>query len=243
MKKILTVAFVVLILCATAITTFAASGSFVSSPSGKLAPELIEASNASEKCEAEVKVCAYADRHTLGADAAAKLEAAYSSIVSTSDLGTLTNDVKELAALYSISSDKLSVSDLFDVYYTDCDDHDDHGTFTIKLKFEVIQNFAGLLHYTANGWELVDCKLNADTGELTFTVDSLSPFAVIVHDGSAVMPVEEKDDYIFWKVLLDVAIAGAAVTLGVLVYRRLKKPNTEAAEAETENGSDGEAKE
>ena len=228
MKKILTFAVVALMLLLPAMTAFAASGSFVSSPSGKLAPELVSAENSDESCTAVVKVCAYANRSELPADMKATLEAAYASIVGATDLATLNGDIADLAEELSITSDKLAISDLFDVYYVNCDTHEHHKEFTIKLNFDNLQNFAGFLHYTEAGWELVECELN-ENGELTFTVDNLSPFAVIVHDGTAKIPTDDADskDYLFWKILLDISIAVSTITLANLVYRRVKPPKTE----------------
>ena len=214
MKKILTVVLVAFVLCLSAVSAYADGNSFVSSPSGALAPELIEASNAHEECEAVVAVCSYANRDQLPSEIREKLEAAYASIAAAENPGALCDDVTTLAAELNITVDKLAVKDLFDVYYTDCETHDGHLSFTIKLGFKDIENYAGLLHYTENGWELVESELNAN-GELTFEVDSLSPFAVLVHDGTATQPLD-------WRFALAAGGAAVLVIIGYFVYRYLK---------------------
>lgn len=222
MKKILTVAVIAVMLLIPAVSAFAANDSFVSSPSGILAPELIEGTNADKDCEAVVSISSYADRDQLPQEMREMLEAAYLSIAQTSDVGTLTDDVKDLAEELNITTDKLAARDLFDIHYSDCETHDGHSSFTVKLGFENLENYAGLLHYTDEGWELVESELKSN-GELTFTVDSLSPFAVLVHDGTAVV---EDNSNLGWKIALDVLILGEAVALGYLVYRFVKKPKS-----------------
>ena len=183
MKKILTVILAICMFACFCISAAAATGSFVSSPSANRAPTLVTFENASEDCVAEIKVSAYADRFEIGEDKAKELEAAYSSIAKTTDLGVLSPDLVALAEELGVPSEKLSVSDLFDVSAYNCESHDDHAEFTIKVKPASVKNYAGLIHYKNGEWEVVESKAEAD-GTITFTVDSFSPFAIVVHDGS-----------------------------------------------------------
>ena len=224
MKKFLTVLFTALSVFSLGVYSFAASGTFVSSPSANRAPTLIEASNASEDCEAEIQVMSYADRNKLGEEKKAKIEAAYNSIATTEDLATLDSAIGTLADKLGISSKKLLVSDLFDVSYSNCETHEDHEEFTITVKPESVKNYAGLIHYTNDGWELVESSASSD-GTITFTADDLSPFAIIVHDGSVnsgfqitdYIPLTQKQ----LKLIAAGIIAIAVVGLTIIIIRKL----------------------
>lgn len=234
MKKILAIALFAVMFCCTALTAAAANGSFVASPSGQQAPVLVSGDHTDENCPAEIKIVSYADRDTLGEAGKAKIEAAYSSIASTADLGALSDSIVELADDLSIESDVFMISELFDVSYGNCDEHEPHdGKFVITIKPTVTENFAALLHYNGSAWEIVeDCEL--DNGELTFETETLSPFAIMVHDGTA-----EDNSNLPWIIVLDVLIAGAAVGTGVQAYRLIKKSKAaEPAEGQSDEGQD-----
>ncbi len=181
MKKVLTIISIVLLLLCSGLSTFAASGSFTASPSAKQAPELVDSENTAEPCDAAVKVVAYAERDTLDAQAKTKLEAAYKDIASTNDLGTLGYDVKALANSLNYSSDQFFVSDLFAIDYTDCDAHTAHQ-FDVTIEPVSTKNYVGILRYANGVWMLVDAV--CENGEISFSMDDPSPFAIVVHDGS-----------------------------------------------------------
>lgn len=182
MKKVLTIISIVLLLLCSGLSTFAAGGSFTASPGAKQAPELVDSENvAEEKCEAEVNVVAYADRDTLDAQERTKMEAAYQAIASTNDLGTLGYDVKALANSLNYSSDQFFVSDLFAVSYADCDAHMSHE-FVVTIEPASTKNYVGILRYANGVWMLLDDAVCED-GEITFSMDAPSPFAILVHDG------------------------------------------------------------
>ena len=184
MKKVLTIISIVLLLLCSGLSTFAASGSFTASPGAKQAPELVDSENvAEEKCEAEVKVVAYAERNTLNAQEKTKIEAAYQDIASTNDLGTLGYDVQSLANSLNYSSDQLFVSDLFAISYAGCDTHAEHE-FVVTIEPVSTKNYAGILRYANGVWTLIDDAVCED-GEITFSMEDPSPFAIVVHDGSA----------------------------------------------------------
>ena len=184
MKKVLTIISIVLLLLCSGLSTFAASGSFTASPGAKQAPELVDSENvAEEKCEAEVKVVAYAERNTLNAQEKTKIEAAYQDIASTNDLGTLGYDVKALANSLNYSSNQLFVSDLFAISYAGCDVHEDHE-FVVTIEPDSTKNYVGVLRYANGVWVLVDDAV-CENGEITFSMEDPSPFAIMVHDGSA----------------------------------------------------------
>ena len=225
MKKIIVALFVVVTAFAFTLQAFAASGKFVSSPSGKAAPELVESTNENEACSAEVIICAYYDRDTLNDADKAKLEAAYASIVNASDLADLNGDLASLAESLQISSDKLSVSDLFNVGYSDCAEHDAHGKFSVTIKPTVIDNFACLMQYDGSAWALVeDVLLDEETATLTFDMVDRAPYAIVVHDGSAVIPAVDDGGSALVGILVGVGLAVAAAAVVVfVVYKKKKK--------------------
>ena len=194
MKRILIALFVVATALILTLQTFAASGVFVSSPSGKAAPELIEGVNEDSECVAVVEICAYSDRDALSDADKSKLEAAYKSIVNTDDLADLNEKLGELANTLQISSDKLAVSDLFNVGYSDCASHNDHGKFSVKIKPVVIDNFACLMYYDGSAWVVVEnVVVDEDEATITFDMSDPAPYAIVVHDGSAVIPNVDDD--------------------------------------------------
>ncbi len=185
MKKIIALLLVAIMALSVAVASFAAPGAFVSSPSGKDAPTLVDYDYKSEKCTAEVVICSYSDRAQLSLAARANLEAAYASVVGAASVSSLNADLADLIAELEISDGVLAVSDLFEVYYKNCDPHTDHGPVTLTIAPRVIENMVAILHYVDGEWELVgDCSFDENGTDVSFEVDSLSPFAIIVHDGS-----------------------------------------------------------
>ena len=236
MKKILAAIFILVMSLCMTVTAFAAPGSFVSSPSAIQAPELVDYSNASSSCTAIVKVVAYADRSTLSAEGKETIETAYTQIVSTKDLGTLNADLAALAKNFGVDSTTFAVSDLFDITYSGCDTHSTHSSFTITIKPGVISNFVGLIHYTNSGWELVkDVKL--ENGEMTFTVNSLSPFAIVVHNGSVVEP-EKTSWFDILLIIIFCLIVLLIFIFLIIVILRKKREIDEKIENIDENESE-----
>ena len=186
MKKIFALLVAVLVVASTSLVALAAPGSFVSSPSNQQAPLLVKAENASEACEAVVKITAYADRDELSEEDRKELEDAYASIVKTEDVGTLSKDLKNEAASYGISTTDMAVSDLFHLSHTE-EDHEGHGAFDIVLKPASAKYVVGILHYSENGWKFIEATAG-DEGELCFTTDALSTFAIVSHNGAGTSP-------------------------------------------------------
>lgn len=205
MKKIFALLVVVLVVAATTLVAFAAPGSFVSSPSNHQAPIFVKAENASDACEAVVKLTAYADRDKLSDADRAALEAAYASIVATTDVGTLSSALKNEAASYGISTADMNVSDLFDLSYAE-ESHEGHGAFDIVLKPATsVKLVVGILHYTNGAWEFIEASAGEE-GELCFTTDSLSPFAIVTHNGAGTDPAKIPTEFV-------VGIGGIAAIL------------------------------
>ena len=181
MKKIFIVCLTLVMLVSMSLSVCAEVGGFIESPSNNQAPQLIEGTNVSEDCVAQLIISAYADRDDLPEDIREKLEEAYKIIRENPDLSALNEDLIELAANIGISVTDLAVSDMFDISATDCESHEDHGHFDITLKSDTLKNFVCLLHYYNGEWRIVDNAEVTNNGtHLEFDEDEFSPFAIVV---------------------------------------------------------------
>lgn len=215
MKKIFAVILSVMMIASLSVTSFAAS--FVSSPSGNPAPTLDSFEFESKDCTAGIQITPYSKRDTLTDQGEKDIEAAYANIKSTDDVSSLNADLAALAKSKEINGKNLAVSDLFDVSYTGCDDHGEHGKVTVKLNAETLKDFVGLLHYKNGKWELVaNAKAEGDT--LTFSVDSLSPFAIVV---DATRGSSDTGDN--GGVYILVAVAALSLAAAVVFFLRSRK--------------------
>ena len=231
MKKIASICMALLIAMCLSVSVFATGSGFISSPSKNQAPELVESSSSSDNCVAQIKITSFADRNSLPADLVAKLEKAYMDILSNSDLSKLCEALKEHSADLSVSVDELAVSDLFDISYTNCEDHDDHGYFDITIKPEYLEKFVALLHYNGTSWEIIEDAKIEDEVHLTFTADDLSPFAIVVSTGSA--PVYHGNGGVAGIVigLIDLIIAICGFFIAFIIWKKKKKEEEENAAA------------
>ena len=220
MKKALSLVLTLVMALSLCVPAFAAPGRFVTSPSGVKGPELVDFSNSDHECTAEIIVTPYADRHTLDDATRQKLEKAYSDIVNATDLTNLVAELADLAKTLKIDSDKLAVSDLFDISYISCPQHSEHGYFTITLKLENTKGFVGLIHLNGDNWELInDVKVEGDN--ITFTVEDLSPFAIVVNTDVAPAPTGD-----FSNIGIYAAIMAVSAVALVLIVVKLRKRET-----------------
>ncbi len=184
MKKLSAILMAVLMVITMTVTAYAAPNGFVSSPSADNAPVIVEYENESEECDAELVITPYVEHETLPDELDEEIVDAYNEITTTKDLTTLSEALAELADESNIAPDALAVSELFDIHYNNCDIHDAHGNFRIKLKAEALKNFVGLLHHGDNGWELISNARVEDVEYLVFSIDDFSPFAIVVDTGA-----------------------------------------------------------
>lgn len=214
MKKFLALFLALIMAFAVGMTVFAEPGNFVQSPSANEGPELIEGENEDEDCEAILVITPYRDRDTLPEKALSDMEYVYNLIASGVDLTTLCAEFKAFVESLGLTGDDLAVSDLFDISYYSCEEHEDHGYFRIRLSEDALENFVGLLHYNNGKWEFIDnAKVLEDGKTLEFRVKDFSPFAVVVDTsaGSAVSPETGYQNYaVFAVVILSVAVLGIA---------------------------------
>lgn len=182
MKKAFSIILAMVLTLVLSASVCAAPGRFVNSPSNNSVPKIISFEKHNSECTAELIITPYAERATLPAELKTLIEKAYSDIASSQDLTTLNQDLADLAASQKIAGTDLQVSDLFDIRYEGCEDHDETHTFTIVLGADTLHRFVGLLHMNLNGeWELIENAKVINNGEaLSFTVSNFSPFAIVV---------------------------------------------------------------
>ena len=182
MKKVLAICLMTVMVLSMSVNVFAAPGGFVNSPSGNPAPTVVDFDPSNDACTAHLVITPYGDRHVLSETLRTMLEKAYSEISSSDDLTELNAELAKIAADKNIAGKDLAVSDLFDIHVTGCDYHDEHVDFDITLDADTLSRFVGLLHMNKDGvWELVTDAEVINNGEhLKFSVDSFSPFAIVV---------------------------------------------------------------
>lgn len=211
MKKVLTICMVVLMLAGISLNALAAPSGFVSSPSGNKAPAVEEFTAGADECTATLVVTPFTEKETLPDTLKDLFEQAYDSITETKDLTSLNDLLKKVAEDKSINPQNLAVSDLFDIHATDCEFHDGHKEFDITLSAETLGSFVGLLHMKKDGvWELVeDARVTQNGTHLQFSVESFSPFAIVVDTSTIEVP--PTGDNIMTYVWLTSAAAAAFV--------------------------------
>lgn len=222
MKKILVFCLTLIMIASMTVVVFAAPNGFVSSPSGKPAPTVESFDPSDDECTAELIITSYGNRHTLPEALLALIERAYKEVVNNADdLTRLNGDFAKHVAKKKLSSKDLAVSDLFDVRPEGCDFHDGHYDFDITLAAESLEHFVGLLHMNKNGeWEFIDNARVTKNGEhLEFSVESLSPFAIVVDvsDGP-----QTGDNTMLYVSLILMIVSGAALVLVLIKSKKQK---------------------
>ncbi len=176
MKKVIAICMALVVLMSFSVNTMAAK--FIESPSNNRAPEIVDCENESEDCTAEITVIPFGDRDSLTAEQKQELQDAYDKILNADDLTDMFSGLENVVSPGMITTD-LSVSDLFHMYYDDCENHGTHGKFEIQLSTDTLKGFVGLIQYIDGEWQMVtDAKV--EDGKLSFTTDKLSTFAVVV---------------------------------------------------------------
>ena len=70
------------------------------------------------------------------------------------------------------------------------------------------------MHYKNNAWEVVE-NAKVENGVLTFTVDSFSPFAIVVDNAAAQNSPQTGDNGISVALAIIAIVSGAALTVCV----------------------------
>ena len=219
MKKVLAICLTMVMVMSMSVTVLAAPGSFVSSPSGNPAPTVVDFDPSDDDCTGRLVVTLYGDRYDLSDALRSLFEKAYKSIENSDDITKLNAELAKISANKNIDGADLAVSDLFDIHVTGCDYHDEHVDFDITLDADTLNRFVGLLHMNKDGvWELVTDAEVVNNGEhLKFSVDSFSPFAIVVDtsSGTSVAPQTGHNSmihiYLIVMALSTLAVIGIAV--------------------------------
>lgn len=226
MKKVLVICLMMVMVVSMSVTAFAAPGGFVSSPSGNPAPTVVDFDPNDDDCTGWLVVTPYGDRHKLSDALRAMLEKAYNSIVNSDDLTKLNAELAKIAADKNIVGTDLAVSDLFDIHVTGCDYHDEHVGFDITLDADTLSHFVGLLHMNKDGvWELVTNAEVVNDGEhLKFSVDSFSPFAIVVDTSSGTPDAPQTGDNSMIHIYAIIMVVSALAVI-VIVRVRSRESN------------------
>lgn len=225
MKKVLMICLMTLIVLCMSVNAIAAPGGFVSSPSGNAAPVVVSFIPGDEDCTGRLVITPYGDRDELSDALRAMFEKAYNEILDSNSLTDLNADLATLVANKNIDGANLAVSDLFDIHVTGCDFHDDHFDFVITLDADTLNHFVGLLHMNKNGeWELVsDAEVINNNEQLRFSVETLSPFAVVVDTSVDNGDTPQTGDDSMIHVYAIVMALSALALIGIVVKSRKQK--------------------
>lgn len=194
---------------------------------------------AQEVPTSELAVTSVAEKHKATvADITTMLTNAENKVKNAKVLTELTTDLSAAldaakknstsSAIQKVTMEDLVVSDLFDISYIRDNAiqmiPDEHNiVFTIKTKLSQNDLFFVLHNYEDDKWEVVeDVKLAAD-GKLTITVDSLSPFAIVV-DKTAYQAVDPSgpDSPKTGEVVNYAYLTGVVALLGAAAFLCLK---------------------
>ena len=224
MKRFIAFFMTIVLVVAMSVPAFAALGEFISSPGGIAAPTLESFTPVTHECTAKLVITPWSERHTLDDATRALMEKAYEDIANSQVINNqLKDELVKLAEELKVNHADLAVGTLFDISYIECPEHAGHKGFNITVKPEVFDNFVGILHMNAQGvWELLDSTTAADAQTISFTVNELSPFAVVYNtnpDGST----STGDSTSTW---IYVSLMAASVcALGAIGYGLKKREN------------------
>ncbi len=217
MKKVFASILSLMLVLALSVSVFA-TGGFVKSAELDKAP-IVEEVKVENGTAPVVTVTPYTDRTDLTDEAAKAIETAYNEIKAAEDVTALTEDLAKVAADKKVEAKNLAISDLFDISHKG-QAGTDYGSFQIKLSVATLKNFVALLHKTANGWVVVEnAKIEGDL--LVFTVDSFSPFAIVV-DAEANASTGDNANLTLYISLMAVSAVALVV---VVVLLKKKKSN------------------
>lgn len=219
MKKVVAFLITVAMLLSLTVVAFADNGAFVESPSKKSAPTLVSFKIGTADCTAKITITGYADRAALSADGLAAIEAAYATIKGTKDVTTLNTDLAASATSKGLKASSLAVSELFDVSLEGCTAHTTHTGVEIVITPETLVGFVALIHFDNGEWKLVS-NATVEGENLKFTVDTLSPFAIVVNTEELENPNDTGDTFTYVLIALAVLSAAGLVIVGVSSKRK-----------------------
>ena len=182
MKKFASLIALVLVLAM--LTVSASAANFTPSVERKPAPTVISAVTP-DGTAIDIVITPVSEKDSaVAAEITEKLENAYAQVQAAASLADLAPDIGNVLAKLdpSLSVSDLVVRDLFDISYTDGSDY--NGPITVKLQTDLAEGTPVLVlhNYEGTSWEVLPTEnVSLDgNGVLTITVDSLSPFAIVV---------------------------------------------------------------
>ncbi|MBE6953390.1 MAG: hypothetical protein E7452_07550 [Ruminococcaceae bacterium] len=194
MKKVLAIFLAVVMMASMSLSVLAVSDNFLESPSKRVGPELVDFSGVAEGCTVALRVVPFSNRSIMDEAMRLVLEESYDTIVNTANVGDLNADLNKKANELNIPAQYLVVSDLFDVHTIGCDLPHHHGPYTVTISADLLERFVGLIHYKNSAWELIT-SASVSGDNLTFTVNELSPFAIVINtDPDFVDPSQGGED-------------------------------------------------
>lgn len=219
MKKLFAIILMAVMVCAMTFSAGAAPGSFIESPSLNKAPIIIEYYNSNGDCIGTVYVTSYGDRNVLELVERENLENAYDSIRNSTTVSALIPDIVGIAQNLNVSPDNLAISDLFNLSLEGCDDHDEHGYFSIKLQPDTVKNFVGLVYFENGEWHVVeDAKVDGDC--VIFTTDVPRALAIVVDVDNSIVDVPVTGQIIPWVLMGAIVLSATGIVILVVSYRK-----------------------
>ncbi len=218
MKRVLAVFMVMVMVFAMAIPAVAADN-FVKSPSGNSAPEVEKVEPADKDCTVEIVITPYVDRNDLDVESRDEIEKAYDTIKNNKEGSSLEEALKKLETKEH-AMDALAISDLFDLDYTDCDVHAEHGSVQIHLSAETLDHFVGLLVYAGGEWMVVEgAEVDKKESNLKFLAEKFGPYAIVV-DSTQAGGADTGDAGISWIWFALMGLSAAGLITIAVVYKK-----------------------
>lgn len=219
MKKLFAIILMAVMVCSMAFSASAAPGSFIESPSLNKAPIIVEYYNEDGECIGKIYVTSYGDRNVLELVERENLENAYDSIRNSTTVSVFIPDIIDVAQKLNVSPDNLAISDLFNLSLEDCDNHDEHGYFSIKLQPDTVENFVGLVYFENGEWHVIeDAKVDGDC--LIFTTDVPRALAIVVDVDNSIIDVPVTGQIIPWVLMGVIALSAAGIVVLLVNYRK-----------------------
>lgn len=217
MKKVLACILSLILVVALSVSVMATG--FVKSPVLNDAPEIKDfETEVDHTCGYDLAITPYEDRADLADEAKQEIETAYEDIKANADLTKMVADLAKVAEDKKIEKENLAVSQLFDISEEECAEHADHGVVTIHLTAD-LKNFVALLHKTDAGWVVVNSAQVVDAETIKFSVDELSPFAIVV-DATEEKNVSTGDNANLALYISLMAVSAVALVVVLVVMKK-----------------------
>ncbi len=215
MKRVMTLAVVLVMALTLCVPAFATLGSFVQSPSWNDGIMLMNFEHDEPNCVCELIITAYKDRDTLSAEQKADIEAAYSTIVNNTDLTNLVGDITKVTGE---ESEDLAISDLFFAHVIKKNRATSTGEYTVTIAGDTLDNMETLIRYEDGKWSIVEDAKILSNGNLEFTVGELGAFAVVVNTN----PGSDLPDFgdVVPFIVVGLMVTAAAVIVFLLKNRK-----------------------